>query len=497
MSSLRSPKTLTEWEELDYFRRPRPLKALWKPVLLSTLAVGVLAMVALAVLQKKVAPGLAMAYQAGTLSSAHALFNNDCSKCHVEAFKTWDRLWQFNSAVRAVSDETCKKCHPGPIHNAMQIRQDSCVSCHREHHGRARLDQVPDAHCTACHADLTNATRATRPLYRDVPSFAAHPPFAQRWEGAPKDPGTIAFNHAAHLDPDGVLTPFKDLPAQDGDRREQRKRLECKSCHEPDEAGRYMKPISYEKHCKECHPLTVSIPVKNEGAGEALAQFSSIPAPHQPPDMVRAVLRDRLTLFIQKNPQFLKARPLADSNPPRPIPGSKPGRPEVVSKEQFEWVGRQLIEVEKPLFASRTGCALCHQEIKPLDPLKGELPRYALSRINQRSFPVSAGLPAGETLSSRWFPHSRFRHDSHRMLDCTQCHDARKSRLSSDLLLPGIDNCRKCHDARPGASARSDCVECHTYHPDAEKKANHGKLTIDEVLGLKKERPNPLLHVQD
>jgi len=38
-----------------------------------------------------------------------------------------------------------------------------------------------------------------------------------------------------------------------------RKQLQCANCHASDGRGRYMQPISYDKHCAECHPLSVQL----------------------------------------------------------------------------------------------------------------------------------------------------------------------------------------------------------------------------------------------
>ena len=76
-------------------------------------------------------------------------------------------------------------------------------------------------------------------------------------------------------------------------------------------------------------------------------------------------------------------------------------------------------------------------------------------------------------IPDRWMSHSRFRHDSHRLMKCGDCHGAvAVSRQTSDILMPSIAVCRDCHAARPAAKqfpratvgARSDCVECHVYH---------------------------------
>ena len=43
-------------------------------------------------------------------------------------------------------------------------------------------------------------------------------------------------------------------------------------------------------------------------------------------------------------------------------------------------------------------------------------------------------------------------------------HAAATSTKTNDMLMPTIDVCRKCHNAT-AAGVRSDCLECHTYHP--------------------------------
>src|SRR2546425_12439836 len=53
--------------------------------------------------------------------------------------------------------------------------------------------------------------------------------------------------------------------------------------------------------------------------------------------------------------------------------------------------------------------------------------------------------------------------------------------LTSDVLLPGIQNCRQCH--RPGLdAAESRCFECHTYHDWSKEKPVKGRFTSQEVL---------------
>ncbi|HLJ93222.1 MAG TPA: cytochrome c3 family protein, partial [Gemmataceae bacterium] len=90
------------------------------------------------------------------------------------------------------------------------------------------------------------------------------------------------------------------------------------------------------------------------------------------------------------------------------------------------------------------------------------LPRYLPSRIPQV-----------------WLSHSRFSHARHRMLRCTECHDAANSSMAKDVLLPKIESCRQCHNSQIGA--RADCAECHRYHqrsPDVLK----GQRTISDSV---------------
>ena len=82
----------------------------------------------------------------------------------------------------------------------------------------------------------------------------------------------------------------------------------------------------------------------------------------------------------------------------------------------------------------------------------------------------------------RWFQGSTFRHDNHRLLRCTECHgDVAASKTSRDVLMPRIDTCRQCHNPRVGA--RTDCVECHTYHDRLLERPFAGKLTIGDCTG--------------
>jgi hypothetical protein len=450
----RSPKTLSEWFELDYFRRRRLFRGLWRSssglaLLVSCLAVGWTFLA-----------GKHTVYQAGPLSTAHALFNNDCGKCHTEAFPVLNRLWTTDAAVRSVPDSACLQCHAGPLHHTC-VAQQSCAGCHHEHRGQKALARVTDNQCTACHADLKCDNGKTPDFTARVVSFAAggHPEFRFWRDGEPTDPGTLQFNHKVHLE---------SLPSID---RKNRVQLDCHSCHEMDAAGRFMRPINYDRHCKECHPLSVQL-VGNWPApqSEAARAFSSRPAPHpaagETAETVRGVVRERLTRFIQDNKAFLKDAEPAE--PPRPLPGWMHAEP--VSPREYAWVNHQLTRIERVLFDGGGGCRHCHREKTTPARRPGGLPDY-----------LAPGLLGVE---KPWYEHSVFSHRSHQALDCAQCHaDVKTSAKASDVLMPRIETCQRCHNASDRASARSDCVECHIYHAPKQQRQFQGRLSIDEFRG--------------
>jgi predicted CXXCH cytochrome family protein len=133
--------------------------------------------------------------------------------------------------------------------------------------------------------------------------------------------------------------------------------------------------------------------------------------------------------------------------------------------EKLLFHNAQLPEAERALFGLPGGCAYCHVPKAPqaAQPA-GELPDYLPTNIR-----------------ARWMPHARFRHDSHRMLVCTECHNARESSATADVLMPRVGLCAACHNARVGA--RSDCAECHRYHQRERGYDPDKDWTIREAVG--------------
>ncbi len=447
-SPLRDNKSLSDWIELDYFRRPRRLRRIRRALSLLGLILGLFLLAVL------LWPTAHVVHQAGPLASAHTMFSNDCQQCHVESFKPAQRLLQFDPGIRAVSDDACKRCHDGPVHHETQAREPACASCHREHRGKVLLAKVPDTYCTSCHIDLpANMKKGTEKECRfhwPITSFAGdHPEFAL-WRKNLPDPTRLRFNHRVHLQ----LDP-KQVHQLKG------KALDCSQCHEPDAERRYMKPVTYERHCKECHPLAVQVAgdfrEQSKDLRAAVEKFNREWAPHKEPASVREELRQRYRRFAREHRDATKV-PLTFP-PVRPLP-SKPQEP---PKPSGDWAAQQLDLAERMLFDGGGGCRYCHERKAPREP--GELPQF---------------LP--NSMPARWLTSSVFRHDSHRMLTCTECHkEVLTSELTRDVLLPRIDNCKQCHN--PQAGARHDCVACHLYHDYRKERPFGGKLTIKDCLG--------------
>jgi hypothetical protein len=460
LSSQQDPKKLAESLELDYFRRPRPLARWRRRLARGGLAVGLL-LGAVLLLPPWTGPRRVLpVYQAGPVSTAHAMFNDDCARCHTESFQTAARLI-YGDAHRSVKDDACLACHDGAPHYRKQTDKPACATCHREHRGKRELARVEDAHCTRCHAEHITQDGPNLHVHpRRVTAFATdHPPFGDRPNGV-RDFGTIRFNHEVHLRPEGVLVPETGPQPPKRGREPRRVELDCTSCHREEDSGRYMRPITYEHDCADCHPLSVQVtgaPV-GEPTRKAVEEFANTPAPHREPEVVRAVLRQRYTAFALAH--RTEGDRLGPEVPEPPLPG--PRRPEPVTEKEWEWVGRQLHQAETLLFASRGGCAYCHTVEEPARGTR--LPRYLKS-----------------ALTDRWFSRSRFDHRRHRMLTCTACHGgAPSSTRTSDVLMPTIEDCRRCHT--PQGGARHDCAECHLYHSRLMEHGRNERLKLEEVV---------------
>ncbi|MFQ5468586.1 MAG: cytochrome c3 family protein, partial [Kiloniellaceae bacterium] len=50
-------------------------------------------------------------------------------------------------------------------------------------------------------------------------------------------------------------------------------------------------------------------------------------------------------------------------------------------------------------------------------------------------------------------------------MGCVDCHAAPESKVSTDVLLPGIKSCQRCHGGEKAADkVPTTCIACHGFH---------------------------------
>ena len=334
-----------------------------------------------------------------------------------------------------IMDQACLACHSGHgEHNPQQVagRTPGCIACHGEHHGKEALTLVPDRLCTICHASIRRKDGRT-PGCLNVPDWDRHPEFLPQRLGVAPGPRNFVFSHGTHLRSEGVRGP-------DGGSQV----LKCGTCHQPDEAGRSMKPARYEGNCAGCHRLIVELTGVKDGPAAEVSR--RLPARHATVEEVRSDMRQKLVDKIIRVPELLRGQSADDGRWPlrEPDPPMQSGR--------WNWVERQMQEFDRQLFDHGGGCPRCHLET---NPRKG-LPSYQPTELPVQSL-----------------PRAFFNHHAHRQTECWKCHSVASSTSPRDVQTPPIQVCRTCHTGGPlrqPSQVRATCVGCHTYHPPAQKR---------------------------
>jgi hypothetical protein len=501
-------KTRAKRIALEYFKLPHPFR---RAKFLLSIALPVAAAIAVAGFAIR---GDHRLYNSGPVSAAHSMFGARCGDCHSATPATAGGASRAAFFV-SVSDEACSVCHAGPVHHDSQTFTPACSSCHFEHKGRGRLVDLGDRQCTQCHTALQTKDGRAPPFASKIAGFSSgHPEFSVAQTGArprvklddatrPIDTAQVCLDHKTHLKP-GLFRD--DAPWYRKGKRgivDRELRLTCTYCHQPDEQGAYMAPISYPKHCADCHPLVFD----ND-------KFPGVTAPHDKPEVVHAFLRTKYTESPEgeraAKPATKEAAPEKveeDAARPRRRIGAreeaeeeKPrrgrvggGRSEPEEKPQPK-TPKGFKEAEAILFfkskESNDTCLLCHTLTPPAKPepaarcgeLNGKSPSEATPLVDRLRAALkddrSEKLPvvAATLIPPRWLPHSRFDHRAHRSLGCAECHKAPESRKTADVLLPSVATCRECH--RDSGGARTACVECHLYHDKTKEPDADGPLTV-------------------
>lgn len=380
---------------------------------------------------------LDMVWQSGPLTKSHAMLGAECSACHQEPFVM-------------VRDSACTACHADtgnhvPVERASlpALTETRCGSCHKEHGGHSLLVRADSGLCTDCHGRLDELMLGTELV--NVSDFdRSHPEFQPSIIQDPltgvvqrhpiggsvplKENSGLIFPHDSHLlvtNPDDPQGP-KIRGAVRGPNGPEL--LECASCHVPEPGGAGFRPVDMETQCADCHELKF-----DKHAPERLL-------PHGKPAEINAMVRD----FYAK--AGLRGGYPDPEGPPaiRRRPGT-PLEPEVMD-DVVAWAERTAEDKLRFVFG-KSLCASCHLVETPTESISGEWDVV----------PVR--------VTDRWLPKGEFHHQKHSSVDCATCHEAERSEMSSDVLLPSIAECRTCH-ANEGTVAKvsSPCTECHIFH---------------------------------
>lgn len=350
-------------------------------------------------------------------------------------------------------DDSCQRCHTAhAFHQPTVPREHSCSACHREHQGSGELAKPTDANCLSCHANRTEMAAAAQKgkgLARDafdfrpeqgrvlfktsrpengytklIHSFAGdHPEFQVLAEKIP-DPNPLRFNHQLHLTSPNIA-PLKG------------RALECADCHKPDAAGIYHLRITYEESCKSCHSLQFDV------------NNPALLVPHGNAEHVRAFLRSLPAQYTD----FAATKGITTAR-----------EAEAFTQEQLKALREAFgsgEELEQRVFFGDARTA-------PVASVAGQGGRGAAKfpgcAYCHTVAPSDAGAPqvSQPFVPDRWLIRGSFDHGKHFKVACATCHEAARSRETSDVLLPTKQSCVACHSPQGGVA--NSCSTCHSYH---------------------------------
>jgi hypothetical protein len=331
-----------------------------------------------------------------------------------------------------------------------------------------RLTEQADEFCIKCHASfekhpefalhrpgppVRQPAESDEMMYRHLSGIAEYrPPANGDLVASWRDKTALHFNHRDHLKP---LNAVWNKQSDSGS-SPKTVLLQCHDCHQEDTTGAYMRPIVFEQHCMSCHPLRFS------------GKLSDQPLPHEKPEIVHGVLRDRLMEYLRQHPEEARDGG-AETLSRLPNKSSQPD-----SKDDWNWVEEELRVIETAVFQTVAG--------------RGESPKNnACQKCHVTGGDTSAiGFQiVSPNIPPRWLAHSRFDHGRHRDVACLECHhtesDAKSLESTSveDILMPKLEVCQNCHGATRSLPTkrygRSNCVECHQYHHALESSTADAK----------------------
>lgn len=382
-------------------------------------------------------------WSAGPLSLAHHSLEAKCEACHVKPFEP-------------VQDKACVACHTQVHDHADPSRMASgegsrplgtrvlravahafgrpgpgaCTDCHTEHDSPARMAMPPQQICSDCHGALKQNLADTR-LGNAGDFGTLHPQFTPSivtdpmtrkltsisLDAKPRENTGLTFTHALHLDPrGGVARMAANIGAERGYGA---KGMACKDCHRPSEDGVRFQPIDMERDCESCHSLAY------DRVGATFRRLRHGDVDQMVADLSAADMRRPVPVNRRRPGDFAPGRPYYSNFAPPSFSGG-------------------LV-----------------QQAMARDGVCGECHTPAMQGGKLGVMPI--------TLVSRYMQHGWFDHKAHAQETCTSCHAANTSTSASDVLLPGIAQCRTCHlgEDSTKAAVPSGCAMCHSYHPTA------------------------------
>ncbi|MBN9118122.1 MAG: hypothetical protein J0I06_02985 [Planctomycetes bacterium] len=448
----------------------------------------------------------ATAHSPGPLASPHAAWDANCAACHV-GFSVTDfgpvSVFRAGERWHAV---TCEKCHAGPAHHSTVDAEGAafharCANCHHDHDGRQNaLARVADAQCVRCHENLSaHHANGGGPVGATVTAFSRdHPEFRllAAHAGSPSyDKRTLKFSHALHMTPgltyrEGAkgtwtLERLAELSGEAVAKRYQMPwqspgspvTLDCASCHSLDAAGpgsrsaprtdgAYYQPVSFEAHCKTCHPVRAPAGV----SGTVAVPAFDLPHGVQPSELVERIAGEYSRHLLDDRNRFAST-PLgpvgrfdARSNPALATYKSEIQRLAATATSVLMAPAPSPAANEPPVPARGAACAKCH-DLAP-SAANAALPTIA---------PVAT--PAV------WLSGARFNHSTHRGVSCASCHPGTGAAFfgtgwtaeKEPVRIAGVGSCQQCHGPlrtvtgadgtrREIGGAKHACTDCHKYH---------------------------------
>jgi predicted CXXCH cytochrome family protein len=365
----------------------------------------------------------------GPHSSVHAHFSNRCETCHTNAFKQ-------------VMNRVCFDCHDNAGHHAdpsefpgASLDGQQCQNCHKEHTGDRGLLITTERFCTNCHNEILAVAENSK--LKNVSDFDEHPQFRpmlikthqpQTFERVaidgktprPIDRSNLKFSHNKHLKKNGVRHP-------DGTRTV----LNCGFCHKPETGGIAIQPISFEKHCSNCHDLKFEPQAPNKEM------------PHRNISSARDYILGTYAEFALRGNWIEPAATTENTSTFRKLISDKPVTKEE-KKAALDWAETKAEEILQGKFG-RGLCGECHEIV---------------DNEKMKSWDVAPVF-----VPTKWLPKSYFNHKPHKDRKCTTCHAAKNSEEATDVLLPSVETCQECHGGEfTTTKVRSTCTECHSFH---------------------------------